>query len=133
MPTNEIKPSLKEKLYQDTLDEIAQAFTGYNPEGDNATIFNWSGFIQEGNLYACGAQDRIEKAVKLAIDKTEPAARAEGYKEGQRDAANKIFKELDKQVEIGRLRIGKNAIATCGIIKVYRGSAYVESRKKWLG
>ena len=73
---DEIKPPFKEKIYQETLDEIAQAFTGYNPEGDNATIFNWSGFIQEGNLYACGAQDRIEQAVKLAIDKTDSEARA---------------------------------------------------------
>ena len=108
MPTNEIKPSLKEKLYQETLDEIAQAFTGYNPEGDNATIFNWSGFIQEGNLYVCGAQDRIENAVKLAIDKTDTAARAaerektrhqswnDGFKEGQKATAKKIFGQLDK-------------------------------------
>ena len=77
MNNNEINPSLKEKIYQETLDEIAQAFSSYNPEGDNATIFNWSGFIQEGNLYACGEQGRIEKAVKLAIDKTDAAARAD--------------------------------------------------------
>ena len=77
MNNNEINPSLKEKIYQETLDEIAQAFSSYNPEGDNATIFNWSGFIQEGNLYACGEQGRIEKAVKLAIDTADTKARAD--------------------------------------------------------
>ena len=111
MTTND---EIKEKIYEDTLNELAKTLLSY--KDDNIPAIT-----------------DIETAVKLAIDKTEPAARAEGYKEGQRDAANKIFKELDKQVEIGRLRIGKNAIATCGIIKVYRGSAYVESRKKWLG
>ena len=75
---------------------------------------------------------RIAEIKEMLLD-MESAARSEGYKKGQRDTAKQIFKELDKQVEIGRLRIGKNAIATCGIIKVYRGSAYVESRKKWLG
>ena len=89
MPTNnEINPSLKEKIYQETLDEIAQAFSSYNPEGDNATIFNWHEFIQEGNLYACGDQGRIEKAVKQAIDK----AKAE--------QAHKDRENWDKDIQI---------------------------------
>ena len=88
MNNNEINPSLKEKIYQETLDEIAQAFSSYNPEGDNATIFNWHEFIQEGNLYACGDQGRIEKAVKQAIDK----AKAE--------QAHKDRENWDKDIQI---------------------------------
>ena len=129
MPTNN---EIREKLYQETLDEIARSYPPIDTiDGRKGIKFNlWNEYLE---FFKGGDGWFIQNAVKLAIDKTEPAARAEGYKEGQRDAANKIFKELDKQVEIGRLRIGKNAIATCGIIKVYRGSAYVESRKKWLG
>ena len=76
--------------------------------------------------------NRGELFTREDVRREKELVRATGYKEGQRDTANKIFKELDKQVEVGRLKIGKNAIATCGVIKVYRGSAYVDSRKKWL-
>ena len=69
---NEIKPSLKEKIYQDTLDEFARK--QWNPESLKNDFKNWKELVEiypKKNRGWLIYQADIEKAVKLAIDKTE--------------------------------------------------------------
>ena len=96
MPTNdEIKPSLKEKIYQETLDEFCRTYWN--------TFKDWKDCrtSTDSDMENKQINNAIEKAVKLAIDKTEAAAHAEGYKEGQTDTVKRIskaIKELDDKL-----------------------------------
>ena len=86
---NEIKPSLKEKIYQETLDEFARK--QWNPESLKNDFKNWKELVEvypKKNRGWLIYQADVEKAVKLAIDKTESEARS--------DTTKQIFKEIDK-------------------------------------
>ena len=100
MPTNkETKLSLKEKLYQETLDELVTKVWKYK------YMPSWSKFIEyvgEGG----SRQKDIEKAVKLAIKKTYDALQDgqltevgqtlfDRRKDIEAHTANRIFAELD--------------------------------------
>ena len=79
METNtETKLSLKEKLYQETLDELVTKVWKYKYDKDTP-IPSWSKFIEyvgEG-----GSNKDIEKAVKLAVEKTYDALQSGGLTE----------------------------------------------------
>lgn len=86
MATN--KPSLKEKLYQETLDEISRK-TNLPPDKSE----NWQDVkdkvgVEDYKGFAVFSIYEMEKAVKLTIDKTEVEARI--------DTAKQIFAELEK-------------------------------------
>lgn len=85
MATN--KPSLKEKLYQETLDEISRK-TNLPPDKSE----NWQDVkdkvgVEDYKGFAVFSIYEMEKAVKLTIDKTEVEARS--------DTAKEIFKRVD--------------------------------------
>ena len=86
MATN--KPSLKEKLYQETLDEISRK-TNLPPDKSE----NWQDVkdkvgVEDYKGFAVFSIYEMEKAVKLTIDKTEVEARS--------DTAKEIFAKLEK-------------------------------------
>ena len=97
MPTDdEIKSSLKEKLYHETLDEIAQKIRSGEVNNKPRYWLNWDEMITvQHNMggMRIGEPKRftsldIENAVKLAINKTLDEART--------DTSNQIFEELEK-------------------------------------
>jgi hypothetical protein len=109
MPTNkETKLSLKEKLYQETLDELVTKVWKYK------YMPSWSKFIEyvgEGG----SRQKDIEKAVKLAIKKTYDALQDgqltevgqtlfDRRKDTEANTATQIFAELAGcQIDVSRL------------------------------
>ena len=105
MPTNddEIKPSFKEKLYQETLDEFARK--QWNPESAKNDFKNWKELTEvypKKNRGWLIYQEDIEKAVKLAIDKTDNKLRSQeiGYCE---HCGHKIRREWIHAITIHRL------------------------------
>ena len=91
MATN--KPSLKEKLYQETLDEISRK-TNLPPDKSE----NWQDVkdkvgVEDYKGFAVFSIYEMEKAVKLTIDKTEVEARS--------DTAKEIFKKLERILKRG--------------------------------
>ena len=101
MPTNkETKLSLKEKLYQETLDELVTKVWKYK------YMPSWSKFIEyvgEGG----SRQKDIEEAVKLAVEKTYDALQSgqltevgqtlfDRRKDIEANTANHIFTDLKK-------------------------------------
>ena len=108
METNtEIKLSLKEKLYQETLDEFA--IKQWNPESLKNDFKNWKEMTKVYPKKDRGwliYQADIEKAVMLAIEKTYSALQSGGLTEAgqslydrrkdiEAHTAKKIFAELD--------------------------------------
>ena len=67
---DEIKPSIKEKIYQETLNQLAKTMPSY--KDDDVLATTWEDANTE--MYAIEAED-IENAINFAIDKTEAAAR----------------------------------------------------------
>ena len=117
METNtETKLSLKEKLYQETLDELVTKVWKYKYDKDTP-IPSWSKFIEyvgEG-----GSNKDIEKAVKLAVEKTYDALQSGGLTEAgqslydrrkdiEAHTANQIFADLKaaawQQIEPDKLK-----------------------------
>ena len=108
MPTNkEIKLSLKEELYQETLDEFARR--QWNPGTKNNDFKNWQELIKvypaENRGWHIYLED-IQEAVKLAVEKTYDALQSGGLTEAgqslydrrkdiEAHTAKKIFAELD--------------------------------------
>ena len=113
METNtETKLSLKEKLYQETLDELVTKVWKYKYDKDTP-IPSWSKFIEyvgEG-----GSNKDIEKAVKLAVEKTYDALQSGGLTEAgqslydrrkdiEAHTANQVFDGLAEcQIDTSRL------------------------------
>ena len=99
MPTNkETKLSLKDKLYQETLDEFARR--QWNPESLKNDFKNWKEMTEIYPKKDRGwliYQADIEKAVKLAIQKTYDALQAGKLRRKDIEAhtAKKIFAELE--------------------------------------
>ena len=108
MPTNkETKLSLKDKLYQETLDEFARR--QWNPESLKNDFKNWKEMTEIYPKKDRGwliYQADIEKAVKLAIQKTYNALQAgklteagqslyDRRKDIEAHTAKKIFAELE--------------------------------------
>ena len=83
METNkEIKLSLKEELYQETLDEFARR--QWNPGTKNNDFKNWQELIKvypaENRGWHIYLED-IQEAVKLAVEKTYDALQSGGLTE----------------------------------------------------
>lgn len=106
MPANnETKLSLKEKIYQETLDELVMKVWKYKYDKDTP-IPSWSKFIEyvgEGG----SRQKDIEEAVKLAVEKTYDALQSgqltevgqtlfDRRKDIEANTANHIFTDLKK-------------------------------------
>ena len=121
MPTNkETKLSLKDKLYQETLDEFARR--QWNPESLKNDFKNWKEMTEIYPKKDRGwliYQADIEKAVKLAIQKTYNALQAgklteagqllyDRRKDIEAHTANQIFAELKaaawQQIEPDKLK-----------------------------
>ena len=105
MNNEEIKPSLKEKFYQETLDEIAQKIQSGETDGKPRYWLNWEEMItvqhnmNVGNLRRFSNLD-LENAVKLAIDKTYNEARSDAITEQDRYKIHEKYHELnDKDIE----------------------------------
>ena len=69
MPTNN---DIKEKIYQETLNQLAKSIPSYT--NDDALATTWEDANTE--LYVIEVED-IEKALHFAIDKTEAEARSD--------------------------------------------------------
>ena len=103
MATNkETKLSLKEKLYQETLDEIAQKIQSGEVNNKPRYWLNWGELTTVRRNMSVGelkyfTNSDIEKAVKLAIQKTYDALQAGKLRRKDIEAhtAKKIFAELD--------------------------------------
>ena len=112
MATNkETKLSLKEKLYQETLDEIAQKIQSGEINNKPRYWLNWGELTTVRRNMSVGelkyfTNSDIEKAVKLAIQKTYNALQAgklteagqslyDRRKDIEAHTAKKIFAELD--------------------------------------
>ena len=103
MATNkETKLSLKEKLYQETLDEIAQKIQSGEVNNKPRYWLNWGELTTVRRNMSVGelkyfTNSDIEKAVKLAIQKTYDALQAGKLRRKDIEAhtAKKIFAELE--------------------------------------
>ena len=122
MPTN--KPSLKEKLYQETLDEFARK--QWNPESQKNDFKNWKEltdvYSKKNKGWLIYTAD-IEKAILLAIEKTEAEAYVDAIKNYplmkkweeeviRADTTEQIFKKLNEMT-----------------IKVSHDVVYLDTRK----
>ena len=97
MNNEEIKPFLKEKLYQETLDEFAQKIQSGEVDGKPRYWLNWEEMIIVQHNMHVGTLRRfsnldLENAVKLAIDKTEAEACSA--------TAKQIFADLEKNTDL---------------------------------
>ena len=118
METNtEIKLSLKEKLYQETLDELVTKVWKYKYGKDtpnkDTLLPSWNKFIEY--VGESGSNKDIEKAVKLAIEKTYGALQSGGLTEAgqslydrrkdiEAHTANQVFDGLAEcQIDTSRL------------------------------
>ncbi len=121
METNkEIKLSLKEELYQETLDEFARR--QWNPGTKNNDFKNWQELIKvypaENRGWHIYLED-IQEAVKLAVEKTYDALQSGGLTEAgqslydrrkdiEAHTANQIFADLKaaawQQIEPDKLK-----------------------------
>ena len=98
----ETKLSLKDKLYEETLDEFARK--QWNPESLKNDFKNWKEMTEIYPKKDRGwliYQADIEKAVKLAIRKTYDALQAGKLRRKDIEAhtAKKIFAELDPIIQ----------------------------------
>ena len=122
MPTN--KPSLKEKLYQEALDEFARK--QWNPESQKNDFKNWKEltdvYSKKNKGWLIYTAD-IEKAILLAIEKTEAEAYVDAIKNYplmkkweeeviRADTTEQIFKKLNEMT-----------------IKVSHDVVYLDTRK----
>ncbi len=83
MNNEEIKPFLKEKLYKETLNQLAKTMPSY--KDDDVLATTWEDANTE--LYVIEVED-IKNAINFAINKT--------YAEARSNTAKEIFKELAK-------------------------------------
>ena len=125
MATNkETKLSLKEKLYQETLDEIAQKIQSGEVNNKPRYWLNWGELTTVRRNMSVGelkyfTNSDIEKAVKLAIEKTYSALQSGGLTEAgqslydrrkdiEAHTANRIFADLKaaawEQIEPDKLK-----------------------------
>ena len=83
MNNEEIEPSLKKKIYKETLNQLAKTMPSY--KDDDVLATTWEDANTE--LYVIEVED-IKNAINFAINKT--------YAEASSNTAKEIFKELDK-------------------------------------
>ena len=105
MPTNN---DIKEKIYQETLNQLAKSIPSYT--NDDALATTWEDANTE--LYVIEVED-IEKALHFAIDKTEAEARS--------DTLIRVKHELEAIADIGHEQPH--------VLPAFKADA----GKKWLG